>query len=432
MFFSMPGGGMPAGSFFEGVFGGKGGGKGKGKGDEDDDDEGPSFPSAGGGADNSRLYGLLGVEQSASASDIKKAYHRQAMKHHPDKGGDPEMFKDIQQAFEVLSDPEKRQRYDRLGEEALKEDGPQSPQDIFGQLFGAGGGGARRGGPRTKDQVRPIWAGLEALYTGITRPLPISRKVVDESGGTETCKTCGGSGYVMQVVRMGPLVQQMQQPCPACNGTGTTAKMKTEREVMEVFIEKGSPDGHKIVFHGKSDESPGCEPGDVVVVVRQQEHPTFMRKGADLYVERDVTLAEALTGFKLAVTHLDGRKMVIRSKPGEVLQPQQGGMAIKAVVGGGMPIHQDPFQFGNLFLVLSIRYPTSISPAVGSEIRRLLGVVDQDDHQEALAGEDVEEAVAEDVDPLESAKKTKRGGGGEAYEEDADEMGGMQVGCKQQ
>merc|ERR550525_2059769 len=120
------------------------------------------------------------------------------------------------------------------------------------------------------------------------------------------------------------MVQQIQQPCPACNGAGSSAKLRTEHEVLEVFIEKGSPDGHKITFHGKADESPGCDAGDLVVIVKQQEHQRFLRKGADLYLEREVSLAEALTGFKAVVQHLDGRKWIIRSKPGEVLQPQQG------------------------------------------------------------------------------------------------------------
>mmetsp|Transcript_11204 Transcript_11204/g.31531 ORF Transcript_11204/g.31531 Transcript_11204/m.31531 type:complete len:431 (+) Transcript_11204:117-1409(+) len=430
MFFGMPGGQMPGGlpggmpaGLFEGMFGGKG--KGKGGGSEDDD--GP-----GGAANNTRLYGLLGVEPDASAPDIKKAYHRMAMRHHPDKGGDPEAFKDIQRAFEVLSDPEKRQRYDRLGEDALQEDGSPSAEDLIGQLFGGGGGGRRGGRPQTKDQVRPVWATLEQLYTGVTRPLPVSRKMVDDSGGAQTCQACGGRGMAVQVIRMGPIVQQVQQPCPSCGGTGSSSKMRAQREVLDVFIEKGSPDGHKIVFHGKSDESPGCEPGDVVVVVRQQEHQHFMRKGADLYLERDISLAEALTGFRLVVPHLDGRKLVVRSKPGEVLQPQQGGAALKAVVGGGMPIHQDPFNFGNLFLVLSIRFPPSINPSAGAEIRRLLGAPDAEDVHEAGYGEDVEEALAEDLDPMESAKLTRRAGA-EAYEEDEhDGLGGVQMGCKQQ
>ncbi|CAE8644913.1 unnamed protein product, partial [Polarella glacialis] len=308
------------------------GGKGKRRADDDDEEDSGFFETGPSGeVDNARLYDLLDVKRDSSSADIKKAYHRLAMKHHPDKGGDPEMFLDIQRAFEVLSDADQRERYDRLGEEGIGEDGPSSPQGIFEQLFGGGkGGGARRGQrPRTKDSVRPIWVTLEELYTGVTRPLPITRKVVDESSASSACSTCGGKGAVVQVIRMGPLVQQVPSACPKCQGTGNSASMKTVREVLEVFVEKGSPDGHKIVIRGKADEALGCEAGDVIVVVRQQEHPRFMRKEADLYLEQEVSLAEALTGYRLVIPHLDGRKLVVRSQPGEVLRPTQGGMALK-------------------------------------------------------------------------------------------------------
>merc|ERR1719215_760270 len=89
-------------------------------------------------------------------------------------------------------------------------------------------------------------------------------------------------------------------------------------------------------------------------------------------MDHDITLAEALTGFRIVVPHLDGRKLVIRSQPGEVLQPQKGGMLLKAVAGAGMPIHQDPFKYGNLFLVLTIRFPISVEPGAAAELRRLL------------------------------------------------------------
>merc|ERR1719183_2559312 len=141
---------------------------------------------------------------------------------------------------------------------------------------------------------------------------------------------CGGKGIVTQVIRMGPMVQQIQQACPKCHGSGRIIAQLTSREVLEVYVEKGSPDGHKILLHGKADEMPGCQPGDVVVIVKQQEHPRFLRKGADLFLEQEISLGEALTGFRICVTHLDGRKLIVSSKPGEVLQPKQGGMALKA------------------------------------------------------------------------------------------------------
>lgn len=384
--------------------------------------------------DTNKLYDLLGVTKDVSPAELKKAYHRMAKTHHPDKGGDPETFKDIQRAFEVLSDPEQREKYDQFGEAGLAEDSPSSPQDLFGQLFGTKGGGkGRKGGrPKTKDQARQIWVTLEHIYNGVTRQLPITRKVVDADSETATCEACDGRGFIQQMIQMGPIIQQLRQACPECGGVGKRAKTRTERETLDVFVEKGSPDGHKIVFHGKADESPGHEPGDVVVIVKQQDHPRFMRKGADLYMERDISLTEALTGFKVVVPHLDGRKLVVRSKPGEVLQPQRGGASLKAVAGAGMPIHQDPFKFGNLFLVLSIRFPLAIEPSIAEELRRLLGHAAADE-EEVEGEEDTENAIAEDIDPLESSKAGAKAGG-EAYDEDADSLGpGMRrMECQQQ
>jgi len=207
--------------------------------------------------------------------------------------------------------------------------------------------------------------------------------------------------------------------------------MKTKVEVLDVFVEKGAPDGHKIVLHGKADESPGVESGDVIVVVRQQEHKRFLRRGADLYLEEEISLADALTGFRIVVPHLDGRKLVVKSKPGEVLQPGHGGPALKGVQGEGMPFHKDPFTFGNLFLVISIRFPVALPPDVTPELRRLLGASDPDSEDNAVVeakdGDEVEHCVAEDIDPLESSKRAEVGA--EAYEED-DGDGRLQ--CRQQ
>jgi len=399
--------------------------KGKGRGEAEDHDE-PTAPKV----SNTRLYELLGVDRKASSSEIKKAYHRMAMKHHPDKGGDPETFKDIQRAFEVLSDSEQRERYDAVGEDALNEDGGSSPNGLFEQLFGKGKGKGRgRGQPRTKDNVRPIWVTLEEVYSGVTRQLPIIRKVIDDTAGSSTCSACEGKGRVIQVVRIGPMMQQIQQSCPNCQGSGSSAKLKSQREVLEVFVEKGTPDGHKIVVHGKADEAPGCEPGDVVVVVRLQDHPRFLRREADLYMQVEVSLAEALMGFRIVVPHLDGRKLLVRNTPGKVLKPKQGGLVLKGVRDGGMPIHQDPFNFGNLFLVVSIRFPDAIDldGSGANQLQQLLG----SDPDKELDDEDFEEAFAEDIEPLQSAKQSKKVPS-QAYDEDDDHGSPGGVECKQQ
>merc|ERR1719360_32412 len=107
------------------------------------------------------------------------------------------------------------------------------------------------------------------------------------------------------------MIQQMQSQCSACGGKGKTFKTKPEREVLEVHIQKGSPDNHKVQFREMADEHPDADTGDVVFVLKEQEHADFKRKGADLFIERKISLVEALCGFDLELTHLDGRKLQI-------------------------------------------------------------------------------------------------------------------------
>jgi len=391
---------------------------------DDDEEDGPRATEV----DNSRLYELLELEKDCSAEDIKKAYKKAALKHHPDRGGDADKFKEIGEAHEVLGDPERRKAYDKYGEESLTEDGPGSgPQDMFEAMFGGGPPGSKKQKPRTKDIVRPMWLTLENLYTGVTKQLPIARKVNDDSGESQTCQACKGKCVITQVIRMGPMIQQIQQACEKCNGTGSCIPQKTSREVLEVYVPEGTPDGEKIVMHGKADESPGCESGDVVIIVKEQDHPRFLRKGADLYLEQEISLGEALAGFRLCVTHLDGRKLIVSSKPGEVLQPKQGGMALKAVAGAGMPFHQDRFTFGNLFLVLSIRFPRYIDPVAATDLRALLGAPSVNETLPDTDGTE-EEVVVEDIDPFESSKKSQKAKA-QAYDEDEMQPG---IACKQQ
>jgi len=148
------------------------------------------FPGKGGGrgkpADTTKFYKLLEVSKDASTAEIKKAYRKLAVKHHPDKGGDEATFKDITRAYEVLSDEDKRRQYDRHGEEGLEEGGGGDAGDIFAQMFGGGGGG-RGGGKKqrqkTKNVVMPLKVTLEQLYNGATKKMAITRDVIDKKKG---------------------------------------------------------------------------------------------------------------------------------------------------------------------------------------------------------------------------------------------------------
>ena len=125
---------------------------------------------------------------------------------------------------------------------------------------------------------------------------------------------------------------------------------------MKVEIDKGAPNGEKYVIHGEADEIPDAEPGDVIVQIVVKKHKTFLRKGADLAIDKEITLLEALTGVDFVVTHLDGRKIRIANRPGEVIKPED----IKTVEGQGMPYHKKTYMQGNLFIHFKIVFPNSI------------------------------------------------------------------------
>merc|ERR1719389_727833 len=118
------------------------------------------------------------------------------------------------------------------------------------------------------------------------------------------------------------MIQQMQSQCNDCGGQGKSFKRKSEREILEVHIPKGSPDNHKVQFREMADEHPDADTGDVVFVLKEQEHKDFKRKGADLFIERKISLVEALCGFEIEVTHLDGRKLLVKSTPGDIVRPK--------------------------------------------------------------------------------------------------------------
>jgi len=273
--------------------------------------------------DNESFYKLLGVSKTATQDEIKKAYRKAAVKNHPDKGGDPEVFKNIQKAHDALGDERKRELYDRYGEEGLEEGGGGGgPGDIFDVLSGRGRGGRQQSRVKKGEpMVHPLKVTLEQLYKGATRSLRLTRKVIDRQRGVETCSACHGQGARIQTIRMGPMIQQVQKTCEVCGGTGQTFRQSKQQETLDVHIPKGAPDQHKINFSEKADEIPDGEAGDVVFVLNEQPHAEFKRHGDDLYIERSISLTEALCGFKMELKALDGRTLIISSAPGEVIRP---------------------------------------------------------------------------------------------------------------
>ncbi|CAN0112486.1 unnamed protein product, partial [Discosporangium mesarthrocarpum] len=322
--------------------------------------------------DTEELYNILGVSKDATEGEIKKAYRKLALKNHPDKGGDPEQFKEITMAYEILSDPKKRQLYDQYGKDGVEqEDGPgHSAEDIFSMFFG----GQRRGpsGPRKGDDDRhKLKVGLEDLYNGKTCRLAVSRNKVctaceglgGKAGAAKSCEVCHGRGVQVQFRQIGPgMVQQVQSSCSICRGEGKVInerdkckvcmgkKTVKERKVLEVNITKGMKNGQKIVFHGEANEAPGIIPGDVIFIVEEKEHPLFRRKGSDLVMEHTLTLVEALCGFDFSITHMDKRTLRVKSTPGQVTKHDD----VFMIDHEGMPTVGNPFVKGRLFILFKV------------------------------------------------------------------------------
>jgi DnaJ family protein A protein 2 len=413
-------------------------------------------------SDNTKYYEILGVPKTAAQDDLKKAYRKAAIKNHPDKGGDPEKFKELAQAYEVLSDPEKREIYDQYGEDALKEGmgggggGGVDPFDIFSSFFGpsfGGGGGSSRGRRqrRGEDVVHPLKASLEDLYNGTSKKLSLSRSVLcskckgkgSKSGASMRCPGCQGSGMKVTIRQLGPsMIQQMQQPCNECRGTGESInekdrcpgckgeKVHQEKKVLEVHVEKGMQHNQKITFPGEADEAPDTVTGDIVFVVQQKEHPKFKRKGDDLFYEHTLSLTEALCGFQLVLTHLDNRQLLVKSNPGEVVKPD----SFKAISDEGMPMYQRPFMKGKLYIHFTVDFPDSLGPDQCKALEAVLPPKPASKMTD-MELDECEETTMHDVNNIEEEMRRKAQAAQEAYDEDDDEMpggGGQRVQCAQQ
>ncbi|KAG6833208.1 hypothetical protein H0H87_010271 [Tephrocybe sp. NHM501043] len=332
-----------------------------------------------------KFYDLLEVPPNATEVELKKAYRKKALRLHPDKGGDPELFKEVTHAYEILSDPDKREVYDARGEAGLSEQGGMGgmdPQDLFSQLFGGGGGffggggGSRQQGPRkTKDLVHRVHVSLEDLYKGKTTKLALTRNVIcskckgkgGKDGAVRSCGSCRGQGIKVTLRQMGPMIQQIQSACDDCSGTGEVINMKDrcqhckgkkvlpEKKFLEVHIDKGMKGGQTVQFRGESDQSPTAEPGDVVIVIEEKSHDRFKRQENDLITEIELDLLTALAGGSFAIKHLDDRALIVNLEPGDVIKNGD----LKVIHGQGMPSqrHHEP---GDLYVKLSVKFPESI------------------------------------------------------------------------
>ena len=338
-------------------------------------------------------YNILGLDKNATDKEIKKAYYKLARDNHPDKVDDAnreeatKKFQKIGEAYEVLSDNEKRKIYDQYGKEGLEGGGPNiNPFDIFSQMFGMNGfsgnsmngfsGNSRQQGPRkNKETIFPLNITLTNVYKGLIKKLKVSRKIIINKETKEKidvknyettwkkCQTCNGNGGVMKMQQMGPgMFTQTHISCNSCLGKGYIFLNEYElddiSEIIEVNIDKGIKNGQHIIFPNLGNTSPGYLPGDLIIVIQYSNSENgFTKEGNNLIYNKKISLADALCGVTFILKTLDERKLKISYS--NVISP-----------GERRTISNEGINGGNLIIVFEIIFPTEIKSK--DKLRELL------------------------------------------------------------
>jgi len=343
-------------------------------------------------------YEILGVPRNASKDEIKKAYRKMALKYHPDKNpGDKdaeEKFKEAAEAYEVLSDDNKRARYDQFGHAGMSngaggggfshdwtiEDIFAQFGDIFGGHFGSFGGFGGFGGGRSSRRTNrgtdlrvKVKLSLSDIANGVEKKIKVNKYVSCQScggsgaaGGSSysTCSTCRGSGYVTRVTNT--LLGQMQttSPCPTCNGEGKVITNKCvacngegvvrEDEVISVKIPAGVAEGMQLNVQGKGNAARrGGVPGDLLVMIEEEKHPNLVRDGNDLIYNLNISIPDAVLGAPAEIPTVDG-KVKIKIEPGT--QPGK----ILRLRGKGLP-EVNSYQRGDLLVAVNVYIPKNLT-----------------------------------------------------------------------
>jgi molecular chaperone DnaJ len=344
-------------------------------------------------------YEILGVARNASEEDIKKAYRKLAIKYHPDKNPDDkqaeEKFKEAAEAYEVLSDAEKRQRYDQFGHAGVGGaggygGGGMNMDDIFSQFgdifggafgFGGGGGGGSRGrrvnrGSNLRVKVR---LNLQEVANGVEKKIKVNKFVAcktcngsgAKNGQYDTCRVCNGSGVITRVQQTILGAMQTQTTCTACHGEGRVIRDKCPtchgdgvvraEEVIAINIPAGVADGMQLSMSGKGNAAPrGGINGDLLIVIEEEEHPYLKREGNHLIYSLSVSFPNAALGTTVEIPTVDS-KVKIKIDPGT-----QAGKVLR-LKGKGLP-DVNGYGRGDQLVEISVYTPTSLS----SEEKKML------------------------------------------------------------
>jgi len=325
---------------------------------------------------NKDYYRILGVNRNATDSEIKKSYRKLAMENHPDKGGDDNKFKEIAEAYEILSNPEKKLNYDKYGHNGRNMNSGSQAYDTYGGMsmndfmreFGY-----RRNGERVKrgsDMQINIKLTLEDVYQGVNKTFKYKRLVIcqrcDGEGGTEkeTCPNCNGRGIINKQIVTNMGVFNTQVTCNTCSGTGRIIKnvcdncngngVEFKEEMVNVEIPSGITDGSTLQYNGMGNTIKGGIPGSLFIVVHILQHKDFTRDGNDLKYNLKLKYHQLVLGDKVEIPTINGTKIRIDipkySKTGDNLRISKKGL---------IPMKSETP--GNMIVVLDIEMPSEVN-----------------------------------------------------------------------
>jgi molecular chaperone DnaJ len=325
-------------------------------------------------------YEVLGISRNANESEIKKAYRKLALQYHPDKNPDDtvaeEKFKEAAEAYEILSDANKKSRYDQYGHAGMNGGGGfggggMNMDDIFsqfGDVFGGGFGGGRRGGGQRTIKGSNLRVKmkltLEEIAEGVKKKIKVNKLVNAEGVTSKSCTTCNGQGRVTRMAQTFLGNMQTQTTCPTCQGAGKVIDykpsdadangLKRQEEVIEIDIPAGVEEGMQLSVTGKGNAGPfNGIPGDLIVVIEEIQHDTLRREGDNIHYDAYINFADAVLGESIEIPTING-KAKIKVEPGT-----QSGKMLR-LKGKGLPQLQG-YGTGDLFVHINIWTPNKVS-----------------------------------------------------------------------